>query len=210
MQNKKSIGELIEYEVRKQQIPITEFAKMICCQRNNVYDIFKRNKMDIAQLKQISKVLNRNFFKELAEDIELITDCTESEEDIKRHKAISQFFNVVPEVLRQLGKSSTIVFSQLDEPGYEKYPTPDYGLPDYFITFTVGDTLEERIGTCSLLPIVTEVNDIGCTVEVCKNIIHGSVCINIKLDYKTSDEWYQILSFAFETYEKIGGSKYGY
>ena len=58
MTNKRTIGELIENEVRKQQIPITEFAKMICCQRNNVYDIFKRSKMDIAQLKQISKVLN--------------------------------------------------------------------------------------------------------------------------------------------------------
>ena len=55
MANKRTIGELIENEVRKQQIPITEFAKMICCQRNNVYDIFKRSKMDIAQLKQISK-----------------------------------------------------------------------------------------------------------------------------------------------------------
>ena len=30
MTNKRTIGELIENEVRKQQIPITEFAKMIC------------------------------------------------------------------------------------------------------------------------------------------------------------------------------------
>jgi len=84
MTNKKNIGELIETEVRKQQIPITEFAKMICCQRNNVYDIFKRSKMDIAQLKQISKVLNRNFFKELAEDVELISDSKDSEEERNR------------------------------------------------------------------------------------------------------------------------------
>lgn len=39
MAGKKTIGELIEYEVRKQQIPITKFAKMINCQRNNVYDV---------------------------------------------------------------------------------------------------------------------------------------------------------------------------
>ncbi len=50
MTNKRTIGELIENEVRKQQIPITGFAKMICCQRNNVYDIFKRSKMDIAHM----------------------------------------------------------------------------------------------------------------------------------------------------------------
>ena len=67
--NKTTIGKLIESEVRKQQIPITEFAKLICCQRNNVYDIFKRSKIDIVQLKQISKVLKRNFFKELADEI---------------------------------------------------------------------------------------------------------------------------------------------
>ena len=72
MANKKTIGELIEQEVRRQQIPITDFAKKICCQRNNVYDIFKRCKMDIAQLKKISEVLSRNFFKELANDIDLI------------------------------------------------------------------------------------------------------------------------------------------
>lgn len=48
---KLTIGKLIEKEVRKQQIPITEFARLICCQRNNVYDIFKRSKIDIVQLK---------------------------------------------------------------------------------------------------------------------------------------------------------------
>lgn len=203
MSNKRTIGELIEYEVRKQQIPITEFAKSICCQRNNVYDIFKRNKMDIAQLKQISKVLNRNFFKELAEDVELINDGEESEEEVMKQKAVSQFFNVVPDVLHKLGKPSTIVFSRLDEPGYEDCPTPDFGLPDYFITFTIGETLKERIGDCAVLPIVPVFNGDGCMVEVCTNVVYGSVCVNVELDYKTSDEWYKILSFAFETYARF-------
>lgn len=204
MANKKTIGELIENEVRKQQIPITEFAKMIYCQRNNVYAIFKRSKMDIEQLKQISQVLNRNFFKELAEDMELINECEESEEEKMKQKAVSQFFNIVPNVLHKLGRSSTIVFSRLDEPGYEDCPTPDFGLPDYFITFTIGETLKERIGDCAILPIVSIVNDDGYMVEVCTNVMYGSVCINVKLDYKTSDEWCRILIFAFETYEKYG------
>ena len=51
--NNKTIGEIIEREVRKQQIPITQFADMICCQRNNVYDIFRRSKIDIILLKRI-------------------------------------------------------------------------------------------------------------------------------------------------------------
>lgn len=205
MADKSTIGELIEKEVRKQQIPITEFAKMINCQRNNVYDIFRRSKIDIIQLKQISEVLNHNFFKELAEDVELIDDIKESEEDIMKQKAVSQFFDVVPDVLRELGKPSTIVFCRLDDPGNEDCPTPDFGLPGYFITFTIGETLLERFGTCRTLPIKPVYNDDGYMVEVCTNTVFRSVLVNIKLDYKTYDEWYKILAFAFETYQVLGG-----
>jgi len=203
--NKRTIGELIEYEVRKQQIPITEFAKLICCQRNNVYDIFKRSKMDIVQLKQISKVLQRNFFKELANDIELINDYGISEEEIMKQKAVSQFFDVVPNVLCELGKDSTIVFSKLDTPEYENCATPDFGLPEYFITFTIGDTLKERIGENKLLPIRVIYNcEDNCEIEVCTNVVYGTVCINIKLDYKTPNEWRKVLQFAFDTYDILG------
>lgn len=202
MTNKKTIGELIEDEVRRQQIPIKEFANMICCERNNAYHIFNRSKMDILQLKKISKALNRNFFKELSEDVELIIDSEESEEYVVKQKAVSQFFNVVPDILRKLGKSSTIVFCKLDEPEYEDCPTPDFGLSDQFITFTIGETLQERIGNCAELPISPISNNDGCMVEVCTNIVDGTILVNIKLDYKTFDEWYNILAFAFETYER--------
>lgn len=51
----KTLGELIEYEVRKQGLPITAFADMIYCQRANVYNLFQRgDKIDAAQLKLIS------------------------------------------------------------------------------------------------------------------------------------------------------------
>ena len=83
---KLTIGKLIEKEVRKQQIPITEFARLICCQRNNVYDIFKRSQIDIVQLKQISKVLRQNFFKELADDLDLINEEEMSGADVKKQK----------------------------------------------------------------------------------------------------------------------------
>ena len=79
--NNKTIGEIIEREVRKQQIPITQFADMICCQRNNVYDIFRRSKIDILLLKRISEVLKRNFFKDLAEDLDLINESEEKAQE---------------------------------------------------------------------------------------------------------------------------------
>lgn len=202
---KLTIGKLIEKEVRKQQIPITEFARLICCQRNNVYDIFKRSKIDIVQLKQISKVLRRNFFKELADDLELINEEEMSGADVKKQKAVSQFFEVVPNILRELGKPSTIIFCKLDEPGYEDCATPDFGLPDYFITFTIGDTLQERIGKNLALPIgVVHDSTNNCEVEVCTNVVYGSVCVNVKLDYKTQDEWRKVLLLAFETYDRFG------
>lgn len=203
MKHKSTIGKLIENEVRRQQLSVTEFAKMICCQRNNVYDIFNRSSMDIVQLKLISKVLKHNFFKELYEDIELIDDSTESEEDIEKKKAVSQFFNAVPDALNKLKKSSAIVFCNLDDPENSDCPTPDFGLSDYFITFTVGNTLKERIGNCTTLPITSTSDGNGCTVEICSNTVYNSVLVNIKLDYKTSDEWYRILDFAFKTYDSL-------
>lgn len=205
VKDKKTIGKLIESEVRKQQIPITEFARLICCQRNNVYNIFKRSKIDIIQLKQISKVLKHNFFKELADDIELINEDDYSEKEVLKQKAVSQFFEIVPIILHELGKPSTIIFCKLDEPGYEDCATPDFGLSDSFITFTIGDTLKDRIGDNKVLPIaIVHDSTNNCDVEVCTNLVYGSVCVNVKLDYKTQDEWRNVLQLAFETYNKFG------
>jgi hypothetical protein len=81
---------------------------------------------------------------------------------------------------------------------------PDFGLSDYFITFTIGETLKERIGNCAALPIAPAFSDDGCMVEVCTNVVYRSVCVNVKLDYKTADEWYKFLAFAFETYTRFG------
>jgi len=192
---KKAIGQIIENEVRKQQITIVDFAKMICCTRNNVYDIFKRDKIDIIQLKHISKVLKRNFFKELSEDMELIR------EDESDGKAVAQFFTVVPDILRKLGKSPIIVANS-DYADDEECLMPDFGLPDYYISFTKGNTLRERIGDNPNLPIESVSNDSGCVVEVCKNMACRSVYVNVKLDYRTEEDWYGVLDFAFKTYDK--------
>ena len=138
MTEKRTIGKLIEKEVRKQQLSIVEFADRICCKRNNVYNLFTRNNMDIQQLALISKVLGRNFFKELAEDLELANETDESEEDIQNRKAVSQFMEVAPRVLRKLNASPIIVFSVSENGKYEGCPVPDFMLPDYAISFTIG------------------------------------------------------------------------
>ena len=81
MIKKTFIGQLIKDEVRRQDLPINDFAEKICCSRKNVYDIFKKSSIHLDQLARISRVLNRNFFEELARDPSLID--IDSEEAIQ-------------------------------------------------------------------------------------------------------------------------------
>lgn len=198
MTNKQTIGDLIEREVRKQQIPITQFADMICCQRNNVYDIFRRSKIDIVLLKRISEVLNRNFFKELADDLDLICEREETEKD----KAVAQFFKAVPKALRRLGKEVSIILQELGDE-YMDCKIPDFGLTNYAISFTIGGTMKDRIGDNIFLPFQYMMNKDGYEVEICTNRLSGARDINIKLDYKSDEEWYEMMKYAFEVYERL-------
>lgn len=197
-----SIGKLIADEVRKQGMSITDFAEKICCKRNNVYNIFDRTSIDILQLKRISKVLKRNFFKEIAEDLDLVLESGYDDCDIVNQKSVSQFFLVVPDILHSMGKTDSIVFCKLE--GSEGYGLPDFGLSNNFITFTIGNKLKERIVNSELLDI-REVEDERGVVEVCENKLYGSVCVNIKVDYKTEREWQNIMQLAFEAYDRNGG-----
>ena len=193
---KKTIGTLIEMEVRK-QMSITEFAEKICCQRNNVYDIFNRSKIDIILLKRISEVLNHNFFQDLANDLGLV----DIEGEMAKDKAIAQFYKVVPNILREMGKDDTIISGSLpDEPDC---PVPDFLLPNYIISFTIGETFDERFGQNPLLPVELMRNKKGTEVELLTNLVHRNRSLNIKLDYKTEEEWRETLAFAFELHEQF-------
>ena len=56
------IGEHIEKELRQQERSVTWLAKKLCCNRQNVYDIFKRSTIDTELLLRISLILQKNFF----------------------------------------------------------------------------------------------------------------------------------------------------
>lgn len=194
---KKTIGTLIEMEVRK-QMSITQFADAICCQRNNVYDIFRRSKIDIILLKRISEVLNHNFFQDLANDLGLI----DVDEEAAKDKAIAQFYKVVPTILREMGKDDTIISGSLpDEPDCL---VPDFILPNYIISFTIGETFDERFGKNSYLPVELMRNEKGAEVELLTNLVHRNRSLNIKLDYKTEEEWRETLAYAFELHKLYG------
>lgn len=57
------IGKLIEEELHRQERSVSWFAKKLCCERTNVYSIFKRTSIDTALLLRISIVLQHNFFQ---------------------------------------------------------------------------------------------------------------------------------------------------
>lgn len=56
------IGQLIEQELRRQQRTVSWFARNLCCERTNIYDIFKRQSIDTQMLLRISNILGHNFF----------------------------------------------------------------------------------------------------------------------------------------------------
>ena len=61
------LGTLIREELDRQQRTVTWLAAQINVDRTVCYDIFKRRYINIEQLESISKVLNHNFFIDLAE-----------------------------------------------------------------------------------------------------------------------------------------------
>ena len=62
------IGSIIKEIFDKQQCSVSRFAKQLCCDRTNVYSIFKRESIDTALLEKISIILNHDFFQHYSED----------------------------------------------------------------------------------------------------------------------------------------------
>jgi plasmid maintenance system antidote protein VapI len=196
-----TIGQLIEEEVRRQGWNITEFAEKICCTRPNVYNIFERNRMDVAQLQIISKVLDHNFFMDLAENPELADASNpEVKKDLLNRRAVAQFFDAMPTVLRKLHIETNIVMPimQLEE----GIPLPDYGLSDYAIFFTVGERLLDRFTPTNseCFEVQTEVAYKNHIVDIWHNLVHHSWFADVKLDYKTEEEWGEIIVYLLDSW----------
>lgn len=60
------IGHLIKTEFDRQGRRAMWLATELNCNRANVYNIFQRDNIDIAMLIKISKVLQHNFFQDIA------------------------------------------------------------------------------------------------------------------------------------------------
>lgn len=66
------IGKIIEEVFHRQGRSVSWFAAQLCCERSNIYNIFKRSSIDTALLVRISVVLDYDFFRFYMEEVE---DC---------------------------------------------------------------------------------------------------------------------------------------
>ncbi|MCQ2524912.1 MAG: hypothetical protein MJ123_11285, partial [Lachnospiraceae bacterium] len=199
-----TIGEMINDEIRRQQISIVEFAKKINCERSNVYNIFRRNNIDIELLKRISIVLNHNYFEDLAKNMDLAKPVEISDEEIKRLQSIDNFHEAVPNAFERLGIDITITHGT--KQGLEKgIPVPDYFLSDFNITFTLGKTYEEKCnGFWGDRIRFTDHLDNGLTNMVCYyTLVNGVQFLNIAIVYMTEEEWYDTIRFALNEIETL-------
>lgn len=108
---------------------------------------------------------------------------------------MAQFFDVMPKVLRNLNIETNIVMPIMMNEFND--PLPDYGLSDYAIFFTVGERLLDRFNNENIacFDIQAEIATGGHPIDIWHNKVHHSWFVDVKLDYKTEQEWGDIILY---------------
>jgi plasmid maintenance system antidote protein VapI len=65
------IGSIIKEKFDELGLSVSWFAKELCCDRTNVYSIFKRESIDTSLLVKISIILNHDFFRYYSLDLNI-------------------------------------------------------------------------------------------------------------------------------------------
>ena len=69
------IGLEIKSELERQERSVSWFARKLCCERTNVYSIFKRKSIDTDMLTRISRILQHNFFELYDNEVDKQQNC---------------------------------------------------------------------------------------------------------------------------------------
>jgi len=77
-----TIGERIREIFDKKNMTITQFAELLHCDPSNVHNMFRRKKIDISLLCEVSKILNHNFIEEICTKHEFSEDMFPSKTSI--------------------------------------------------------------------------------------------------------------------------------
>lgn len=210
MEEKKNIGQLIKETVAKKQLNITCFADEMCMTRGNLYNVFDRNDISIDLLRRFSDKLGVNFFELLAKDYSL-ADIVDDSEKVREYKIKNQFLEIVPNILRRLGLPDGIGFGAKRGDGL---PVPDFVATALMLSFTFGETFEERClrqSESNNLPFqsfetITNANNQSVLlittpkqITMTKQERHF---IDIKIEERTEEEWEGIIKFAVEVAKK--------
>lgn len=65
-----NVGQNIKDELMRQERTVSWLARKLNCTRASVYRIFEKNSIDTSVLVNISKILQRDFFRELSDDVQ--------------------------------------------------------------------------------------------------------------------------------------------
>lgn len=196
------IGEHIKNIAAQKKISAVELGNQIGCDRKNIYKIFQKPSINTAQLGLISKVLNHNFFEDIVKDQSLSgVNNPEAIRELNNRMAETQFVEVMPKILKKLGKEPIIIFG--GSLGIEdNIALPDYCLGGYSIEFTVGCFLSEK-PNCNFGNAIKfqRINCDGIGIDV--ELLHfssGLKSLNIKIDYKTEEEWERVMHYIFNRF----------
>ena len=65
------VGKMVkaEFDKHPKTHTISWLAGLLCCGRNNVYDIFNRKSIDSDLLIRLSQILEHDFFKDISDEI---------------------------------------------------------------------------------------------------------------------------------------------
>jgi len=206
MGQNKTLGKIIEEKFKKSHMTAAEFAEKICCTRNNVYSIFKREYLDTRLLALISKVLHYNFFKDLADSPELInTDDPNFIKELEYNKATSQFLDVIPGIISRLNLNEAWLVKPLS-PIESEGETPDMGL--HFLTYDSREIIlflskewtadNSQYTTSSIEHLHTKTKQ-RVDLWSSPKVIDKSP--EVKLDFKTEEQWEEIISFIVNGYK---------
>lgn len=196
------IGQLIEEEVRKQNLIIEKFADDIHTTRANVYDIFKRKDINLGLLMMISKVLGRNFIKEIDLNPDILDpDDPEIIRQLEEDKAVIQLLDVFPKAMRNLGIEDVIVLtgSAFAEEDIQTF-LPDFGLSEHAIFFYKHP--KEDLNKFLTYELITDGK--GNSFRLSSNNEAGTYYAEVLIEYKTLREWEDYLRFIFQECRRRG------
>ncbi len=105
-QSKLRVNELIKEEMKKQAVSPVELAQRLKIAPSSVYNLLERDSIQVTRLETISRALNMNFFRIMAEQINIHEPVNVKIEELEEQLSDQRKENeILKEVIALLGGS---------------------------------------------------------------------------------------------------------